>query len=515
MVSRFFLTCVFAVACCPGLGLVRAVAQSPGSQPAAESSQPRTTSSNSQPGGYESWIRGYETGPLGAALNDRHRIQFRITAIEGDDLKPDEKTASVLGNDYRTFCYGYTVSTKGTISFFRFTSMAMQGSGPGRLPAEDFKKLKTLITELPDDHSRLPPPGHRLVLQVVKGTGVLARVYDRANMPDSVLEILRLTGSGIRPLVMDFQPDQKWAGEQGSEAVVSPNSIGIETPKDRLALAISPDRSLIVEQCVNSTATTEIVDSKSLTVMHEMTEKQFDRRWIYISHAWFTPDGRYLLLLSNLPAIRIYDTRTWQQLDTLPGLPSGGVAYYPSSDWGHGLVVSPAGEVDLWDAGARRKLVRLDLDGEIQSVSFSPDDSLFAVISVRQNKDQSSTFHLRIWETKSGKFVHELMPLEHLEHDEIGDPMWWANGKYVLAAVREDHIGGGYVIGIWNTESARYRGGFSGCDYSDDPSAIFLEGQRLYKRCRDGTLYMWDAGLAVDKITEFENTLAASTQFAY
>jgi hypothetical protein len=140
------------------------------------------------------------------------------------------------------------------------------------------------------------------------------------------------------------------------------------------------------------------------------------------------------MLLSNLPAIRIYDTRT----------------------------------VDLWDATSGRKLTKLDLEGEIQSVSFSPDDSLFAVTSVRQNKDQSSTFHLRTWETKSGKFVHELMPLENVDHDEIGDPMWGVNGKYLLAPIREGRIGT-YVIGIWNVQSGRYRGGFSGCDYSDDP----------------------------------------------
>jgi hypothetical protein len=99
-----------------------------------------------------------------------------------------------------------TLSTKGTVSFFRFTSMAVQGGGPGTLPVEDFRKLQAVIAHLPDDHSQLPPPGHRIVLQVAKRSKVLARVYDRANMPDSVLEILRLTGSGIRPLLMNFAP---------------------------------------------------------------------------------------------------------------------------------------------------------------------------------------------------------------------------------------------------------------------------------------------------------------------
>jgi WD40 repeat protein len=511
MASRHLLISVLAVGSCAAL--VQAAARGVASQSDTAYHQRAPSKSDSQLSAYESWIRGYRSGPLCCAIGDNHHIQLSITAIEGDDLKPDQKTASILGDNYRTVRYGYAISTEGTVSSFRFTFSDIQGSGPGALPLEDFKKLQHLIASLPDDHSQLPPLGHRLVLQVAQGTGVVARVYDRANMPEHVLEILRLAGADIKPLVTEFAPEKQWTPDQFSDAGISPDAIGIRSPRDILTLAASPDRSLIVRQALWYNPRTEIVDSKSLKVVHEVNEAQFGPRMIYISHASFTPDGRYLLLLSNLPAIRIYDTKTWQPLDTLPGLSSGGVAYYPSSDWGHGLVVSPAGEVDLWDATARRKLARLDLDGEIQSVSFSPDDSLVAVTSVRQNEDQSSTFHLRLWETTSGKFVHELMPLEQAQHDEIGDPMWWGNARYLLAAVREDHFAGSYVIGIWNAQSGRYRGGFSGCQYSDDPYAILLQGQRLFKRCRDGTLFMWDAAAAIDKITEFENSLMLGARF--
>jgi WD40 repeat protein len=345
---------------------------------------------------------------------------------------------------------------------------------------------------------------------VPRGTRVLAHVYDRANLPGSVLEIVRLAGTDIKPLVTNYEAEKKWALDKFSEAGIPSNAIGFRLPKDLLNLAVSPDHSLLVRQVLYSTATTQVVDAKTMTVVHEMVEPQSGPRWIYISHAWFTPDGRYLLLLSNLPAIRVYDTKTYQPVNTLPGMPSGGIAYYPSSDWAHGLLVSAAGAVELWDAHVHRKVANLDLDGEIQSVSFSPDSSLVAVTSVRQNPDQSSTFHLRIWATKSGKFVHELMPLEQFAHDGIGDPIWWINGKYLLAPIREDHMAGSYVVGIWNVQSGRYRGGFSGCDYADTPFAILLQGKRLFKRCPDDTLYMWDVNVAVDKIVEFEKSLPQS-----
>jgi hypothetical protein len=154
-----------------------------------------------------------------------------------------------------------TLSTKGTVSFFRFTSMAVQGGGPGTLPVEDFRKLQAVIAHLPDDHSQLPPPGHRIVLQVAKRSKVLARVYDRANMPDSVLEILRLTGSGIRPLLMNFAPpDKKWTLSEFSEAGILPDAIGIRSPNDVLTLAASPDRSLIVQRFLFVNPRTQITD---------------------------------------------------------------------------------------------------------------------------------------------------------------------------------------------------------------------------------------------------------------
>jgi WD40 repeat protein len=505
MASRILLICALAVASCTPLA--QAAGQGAAGRNDTESPPRVIGKSPAPPIDYESWMRDYTKGPLRGEFGDTHEILLRITVIEGDDLKPDPKTAAVMGPGYRISWRSYAVSTKGTLSFFRYSQPSIMGGGPWTLPPEDFKKLQGLAANLPDDHLHLPPPGHRLVLQVAKGNGVLARVYDRANMPDRVLEVLRLTGTDIRPLVANFEPEKKWALGEFAEAGIPPDAIGISMPKDVLTLAVSPDRSLIVRQALYQRAITQIMDAKTLRVVHELYEAQLDPRWTYVSQAWFTPDGHHLLLLSNRPAICIYDTKTWQPVDTLPGLPPGGVAYYPSSDWAHGVVVSAAGEVALWDATVGRRLARLDLDGEVQSVSFSPDNSLVAVTSVRQNPDHSSTFHLRIWETKSGKYVHELMPLEQVAHDGIGDPMWWENGKYLLAPVREDHLAGSYVVGIWNIQSGRYRGGFSGCEYANEPLTILLQGPRLFKRCPDDTLFAWDVAAAIGKIIEFENTV--------
>lgn len=74
-------------------------------------------------------------------------------------------------------------------------------------------------------------------------------------------------------------------------------------------------------------------------IVHEMHQPANGPSYVYMYAAWFTPDGRHLLVLSSVPDIRIYDTSTWEQVDKLPGVPSDAVAYYPSRDWKHGVAV--------------------------------------------------------------------------------------------------------------------------------------------------------------------------------
>jgi hypothetical protein len=447
---------------------------------------------------YEAWISAYRKTTLTGLV---------ITVIDGDELKPADKYPFSCG-----ITTSITVSDGGVVAMTRITPSAVQGGGPDQLPADALKMLRPLMASLrdhmPDDYSRLPPRGRRVVLQVSKGKEILARVYDRADMPASLVEILGLTGATHGPLLMEFSP-----ASTGTEGI-PPDTLGVRMPHprdpvtkalraDTVTLAVSPDRSLIATRFDGGLVVT---DTKTSSVVYEQRDSTLNDRWIYSSKAWFTPDGRFLLALNSFPAIYIFDTRTWRPVETLPGMPAGGAAYYPSSDWKRGVFVSRAGDVDLWDAAAGSKLKALDLDGELQSVTFSPDGSLFAVVSVRQYQDQSSTFHLRIWETKTGKFVRELPSLYYFQHDEIGQPMWWENGKYLLAETRESRFGG-YMVGIWNVESGKLRGGFSGCEYSDDPFDVALSGRRLFKWCRDGKLLTWDVAGAVDRIGEFESSL--------
>jgi WD40 repeat protein len=464
---------------------------------------------------YESWIRDYRVGSLRGTLGiEQREIKLVITVVEGDDLETDPKTAAIFGPSYRTSFYGCAVSIDGTVSYFHRSAGGVKGSGLATLAKDEFERLNQLAEQLPDDNSKLPPVGHRIVLQVAAGSEILARVYDRANAPETVLEILRLSHSGIRPLTVDFSPQNKWPLSRLRQTGIPENAIRLRGAdiEETTILAISQDGYLSVRQVLHDTPAVTITDTNPSNVIRVLRVPQPANRFVGITDAQFTPDGRYLMLLTTLPALRIYDTKDWQQVGSLPDLPAEASLYYPSSDWKDGIAVYANGDVVLWDGQSRRQIAKVDIDGGLSAVSFSPDDSMVATTSSHENKDHSSTLHLRIWNVSTGEMVEELRPFEQTTNGDIGEPIWWSDGKFLLATVRDNPFGSNHDIGIWSIESGRFRGEFSGCVYSADPLSIVLHDAKLFERCRDGMILMWDAAAAINKIAAYENSLTQSQE---
>jgi hypothetical protein len=461
----------------------------------------------------------YNTSSKGVS-GDESAIDLTITVLDGDGLVANPSRTRVCGNSCCQMATTYSVSSSGMFSMSRITPTAVQGGGPSRLSVEKVPRVQELLRDLlqhpPDDYGVLPPSGRRLALHVEDAKKVEARVYDRADIPAPVMEVLGLIGATSGPTWMDFKPTVKTL-EQLGEPPVSISAVGIRVLHHRdpvtnglraptATLAVSRDGGIIVVHYFSNNPRTEVADRNGTSVILTVPDYEVERRGIYVSHAFFTPDSRYLLLLSNLPAIYIYDTDTWKSLASLPGLPAGASAFYPSSDWKHAVAVLRGGEVEAWDVLKGQRQADLDLDGNLQDVSFSEDGSLFAALSVRLNRDGSSTFHLRVWDASTGRFLREMIPPYYFEQDVLSRPMWWGHGKYLLANIRAGHWGG-YMIGIWNVQSGQLRGGFSACDSSQDPFEVGIDGSRLMKWCFDSTLLLWDIPTAVAEVNQFERTL--------
>jgi WD40 repeat protein len=539
--SRHFSIFLLIASACAGRDQV--IAQDAPRSSRVSASLQGDQSNDPQRVAYESWIHSYESGPLRAALGDNNQIKFTITAIEGDDRKPDDKTASPFGVDSFITRYGCAVSANGTISFFQVTPLDVKGSGPENLPKENLERLNQLIAHLPDDGSRLPPPGRRLVIRVASGGDVLVRVYDRANAPDKILEILRLTHSRIKSWAPSIEPLSKWtAGDysyyggfglcaDGTRIVTSgangpfriweaqsfapfkelPLSFiplpdgSSKSPTPVFGFTFSPDQSLVI---VDGMGQVDVRDARSWEGIRQLAEPDIGRERHGLTSPIFTPNGRFLLLQSDEPAVRIFDTTTWNKVDSIPGMPPGAVSYFPAQNGNRAIYASKSGSIGLWDPHARREVAELDTNGRVLRVSFSPDESLVAVMTLHQNggTNTSNNYRLRIWGASNGELAHELRPFEQPAF-EIVDILWWPNGKYLLAATRSDSFFTVRSVGIWNVESGRFRGEFSGCNTTVYGFALLPDGKRLVEGCGDGTVLVWDATSAIAKISQFENSL--------
>jgi WD40 repeat protein len=381
---------------------------------------------------------------------------------------------------------------------------------------------------LPEDGGRLPPSGRRLMVESRGPAGSVARVYDKVNLPDAVLEMLRLVRADAWA-IFDFpqiQSDERWKKGHPPNTVSEPESFA--EAYDRRLLAVSNDRKLAVVEHnpsgwwertvhINSIgqkreppfaqgeySTLSIHERQSGAVLYEAREPADGRRWIYAYSARFTPDDQYLLVLTNLPAVQTYDTRSWRLLKQVAGLPAGAIAYYPSSDWKWGVAVLPSGEISLWDKEQRRSLARIDRGGELERVAFSTDDSRVAVVTLDQDQ---SVNHLRVWNRTDGRLVSELRPLER-KQGWIGQPVWSRDGKYLMASCPLYVGATPVVVAIWDVDAGRYRGALSSCQFPDAPATqLGLIGSRLLKTCGSDEALMWNVDDAIQKIEAFYRSL--------
>lgn len=471
-------------------------------------------------------------GPKGTSDKIQVPLRLIVTAIAGDEPQANTREPEFLRQG-ESRC---EVSVDG------------QTNSIGRLgltiPKADWQQLDKLLLKLPDDGGRLPPLGRRLVLQVPEGDHSLARVYDRANAPDEVLDILRLSISLIRSWVPEFKaesdillggcdtygvlaltPDRQFvsAFKPGSLTFWDPvahkqtRETAVGNGMVLAQLAFSPDGSLaaLAAICDPVIVRTCVVDTKTWHVL-KILESAPDG-FLLFSFPRFSRDGRYLLLQSHRlgtvgvqSELRAYDTRTWERIGKLPGLPDGVLDYVEGPCGKHAVIRLKEKTLGLWDIAGRREYARLAERVQSCNVAFSPDESMVAIATKHRHDEKWPFYRVRIWKMDKGDLVHELHPFEQIVCENVVGLQWTADGRYVLAATDAD-FSENCDINVWSVKSGRHRGNLSGG--LRRPVGVVTVPNASHIAAGGGShvgsvIRFWDLAAALKQIRAFEDSLA-------
>ena len=469
---------------------------------------------------YQQWVRKYSAKTLDG-------LKLAITAIEGEE-KANDHALNPFGSDI--FKFGCRVLTDGDVSHFFGRHSGFISAGEFMIAPADFKRLNELLEKLPDDGSRLPPAGRRLIVQALEGSKWTINVYDRANLSDDVLEIIRLSDSRILSWMPKFQPQSKieshpyeWDGflclsPDGSQVIFTCGDgplqfwepITHETLGDvptrgmpHYSIAFNKDGSQAA-LCGRGTCT--LVDTKKWKQIWKYEEPSVKGVQKALSNPLFTPDGKFLVMQSSEPSLRIFDTHTWERVGRLPDMLEDATQYAPALKKKLAVVRSKSGVISLWNLDRHAALADLDKGCFVSQAAFSPDESLLAVVTTEQLGWKNP--RLRLWKTDDGKLVSELRPFEQLTSCEKIQCLFWSpDGQYLLAAIKGNSTFIPLGIGVWNVKTGRHRGHFTGSGSDVIGIVLLADGSELVAGCTDGVIRFWDFPAAMKQIHDFENSL--------
>jgi WD40 repeat protein len=183
------------------------------------------------------------------------------------------------------------------------------------------------------------------------------------------------------------------------------------------------------------------------------------------------------------------------------------VAYEPQAN-GHAAVVQTHKDgIVLWDA-LHHPVAQLADDSDLFSAAFSPDGSAVAVLTCNAKRDWLPD-RLRLYDTSSGKLLHELFAFE-LKDDRqgFGQVAWTPDGRYVLADAVEDYSGDGGV-NVWNARTGKHRGQLTGVKFRCLGFGVLPQVEQVVASDQDGHIRFWDLSSALKQIHDFEEPLDA------
>lgn len=445
------------------------------------------------------------------------------------ELRPSDQPllAVTVFGDLMTY-RGCLAGRDGQVRHFSTNFRGRKGSeGGGReLSEEQVARLSELISRVPPGPSASPPEGRRLVLHTFGPEGERLHGYDLADAPSEVMEIVRLSGSGIPSWTLQIKPDEEWQAHDHDEGgiVVLPKSQQLITcagsqplklwdcATHRLIrevvhpagqhrsvhhLAISPDERVVALMC----SSCMILDTGTWKEVSLIKEIRTDSVIHGFNNPVFTADSKFLFLRTGAPITGFFDTTTWQPVPSEASDPEKIVKLAVLDADNGRLAMTKDGKLWMLAQGNLWQGVVGENARDFCS-SLSRDRQTLATAVGVANRSGRCDFTIQLRHAITGSILKELRPFEQVFDDQRVHAVWWSpDGGHVFAGLESGEVA------IWNARTGRHRATLSGTFGHVNGYAVTPEGSQVFLFVASGKIYAWTMERILEETRAFEASL--------
>jgi hypothetical protein len=468
----------------------------------------------------QAFMRRFERRSTAARFGGEEELPIRLVITTFEQLP---ERAVLPGGDNITRA-GIEISESGIIHSFYHGPFGSKGGGYPQLPDAKLKRINELLAALPASVAELPVPDRCVLLHVGEAGKFTLHLYDRAELAQPVLEVLRTAGAGVRSWVPEFKSEGTKHGEGLGALTLTPDGkhvlasfYGVVRRYELATWDVVQAREVFDNRNINrlfysrdgkhllaeNHGDLHVLDPKTLEPLHELQDAV---PWSSGPRLFpfFTPDGAHLIGgYKEVP--RIFDTERWEPAE-LKQWPDKAHLFFPAAEAKRAVVVPKPYALSLYDTEKGRELARLDDDAILQLAAFSPDETHLATVTmVSALEGKSGGCDIRVWNTATGKLVRTLRPYEQGTCETVEWLGWTPDGKHLLAAAKAHNFWTSRDICVWDLATGRQRGAFAGAP--TNIAGIARTPDRLIAAVDGDKIYDWNFKEGMKEIEKFEASL--------